>query len=1693
MQADAINQLAHAYGIESEYWDIWGKRHEVSSETKQILLEAMGIPAGDESAVAASLERLEREKWERILDPVMVIRGRPEHLTLTIRVPEHLLSTPSTWTLKEEDGAVRDGGFVPSALEIRSWGESGGGKAAECLLPIPGLPPPGYHRLEVRIGRDVPMEAMTLILAPERCYIPAGLRDRKIFGPAVQLYAIRSRRNWGIGDFTDLKTLVGISADQGAGIVGINPITLLFPENPDHASPYSPSTRLFLNFLYLDVEAVADFGESAEAQNLVQSPDFQARLAALRREELVDYRGVARAKQEVLEVLYGHFRDRHISHDTDRAKAFRTFQQRGGETLRLVCIFEAIQEHLHREDPSVWGWPVWPEEYRDPASRAVSDFAKANPDRVEFFQYLQWQADIQLDSVGRISLERWLAVGLYQDLPVGVDGAGAETWLNQDLFALGARAGAPPDDFNLLGQDWGLPPFIPHRLRNAAYTPFIATLRANMRHSGALRIDHVMILMRLFWVPPGKTPVDGAYVRYPFEDLLGILALESQRNRCLVIGEDLGTVPDELRAALSSLGVLSCRICYFEKDQEGNFKPPEGFPEGAIVSVSTHDLPTLAGYWNGRDIEVKTDLGLFPSEEIRERQIVARAEDRARLLLRLEREGLLPEGVDVQPVRVPEMTPELVTSIHRYLARTPCKILAFQFEDVIGQMDQANLPGTTDQHPNWRRKLTVELEALAEDARFLALCEALRTERGRGTQGPAGESVREPEIPRATYRIQLNRDFPFRAAAGIVPYLAELGISHCYVSPILKARPGSSHGYDIIDHASLNPEMGNREDFDHLVETLHRHGMGLILDVVPNHMGVGSDNVWWMDVLENGESSLYADFFDINWTPFKEALRGKVLLPVLEDHYGTVLEKGLLRLEFIREKGAFEIRYHEHRFPLDPSTYPDVLEYDIERLESRIGPEDLGLLELQSLIAAFSNLPGRSREKPEAVHTRNRDKEIHKLQLSRLCAANPEIERFIRENVVIFTGETGRPGSFDLLHGLLESQAYRLAYWRVATNEINYRRFFDINDLAGLRMENPRVFDETHRFVIDLAREGAIQGYRIDHPDGLFDPEGYFLRLQKTFAGKRDAMGIYLVAEKVLGESEKLPPSWPIHGTTGYDFSRSATGLFVDPGSEAAMTRIYRDFTGEALYFDEILYRSKLLIMKAALASELNVLVNELDSISESSRYTRDFTRERLRDALLEVVASFPVYRTYITKDVISEWDRRIMESAIASARKKSRAEEAEIYDFFREILLLEIPEGRGEAYRDAAAFFVGRFQQFTGPVMAKGLEDTACYRYTRLLSLNEVGSDPRRFGITAEEFHCRNRERRPHSLLTLSTHDSKRSGDVRAGICVISEIPEMWRKAVFRWKEMNARHKRIIGERPAPSANDEYLLYQTLLGAWPGRDLKAEDPAVFLERIETFMIKAVREEKLMSSWINPDPDYEEAVRAFVRAVLETDGKNPFIEDFMRFEAFVSLAGMLNSLSQTLLMLASPGVPDIYQGTEIWRRTLVDPDNRSAVDFAKRAGLLAGLREALSNPEEDILRPLVETMEDGRIKLFITAKALDFRKRHPELFQSGDYLPLSTGGDFGAHICAFARRNEDMTAVVAAPRLMGQLLVTEPEMLPLGPEFWKETWVEAPDLPNGNGLQDVFTGRKILPETDGDRKILRAWKLFSHLPVFLGT
>jgi len=825
-------------------------------------------------------------------------------------------------------------------------------------------------------------------------------------------------------------------------------------------------------------------------------------------------------------------------------------------------------------------------------------------------------------------------------------------------------------------------------------------------------------------------------------------------------------------------------------------------------------------------------------------------------------------------------------------------------------------------------------------------------------------------IPRATYRLQLNREFTFAQATAIVPYLASLGISHCYVSPCLKARPGSMHGYDIVDHKSLNPEIGSPEDFDRFVSALHEHDMGLILDIVPNHMGImGSDNAWWLDVLENGESSPYAGFFDIDWTPLKDELRGKVLVPVLHDHYGVVLESGELKLVFNPERGEFDVFYHEHRFPVDPREYPRILQHCTAKPSPEIGEGNADLLEFQSLITSFGNLPARYEVNNERIAERNRDKEINKRRLAELSARSPKISDCIREAVKKINGTPDDPTSFEELHELIKTQAFRLANWRVASDDINYRRFFDTNDLAGISVENEAVFEATHRFVLSLMADGKVDGLRIDHPDGLYNPQQYFERLD--IATRNPERGSrFVVIEKILTGDERLPDKWPVCGTTGYDFANLVNGIFVDTAAAASLDRIYRILADYEINFIELAYACRKLIMRVALASELNVLASRLTRIALSKRRTCDFTLNNLRDALTEVVASFPVYRTYVSASEVSDEDAGYIRSAIASAKWRSPAADTSIFDFVGQVLLTSIAEGQDPAYQNAVTSFAMKFQQFTGPVMAKGLEDTAFYRYNRLVSLNDVGSDLHRFGTTISEFHTANQERLrswPHTMLAGSTHDSKRSEDVRARINVLSEIPGQWKLRVREWKRFNRRHKRLINEAPAPSANDEYLLYQTLIGTWPSKPLNdANDRNAFCERIESYMLKAIREAKENTSWINRHAEYEAAVSSFVKTLLESGGQNRFLNNFLPFQQHVARIGLWNSLAQTLLKLTCPGVPDIYQGNELLDFSLVDPDNRRPVDFAAREAALT----------DAPLTTLAHSWRDGRIKQAVIAHAL---------------------------------------------------------------------------------------------------------------------
>lgn len=947
-------------------------------------------------------------------------------------------------------------------------------------------------------------------------------------------------------------------------------------------------------------------------------------------------------------------------------------------------------------------------------------------------------------------------------------------------------------------------------------------------------------------------------------------------------------------------------------------------------------------------------------------------------------------------------------------------------------------------------------------------------------------------IPRATYRLQLNRHFTLRDATALVPYFAALGVSHLYCSPYMRARPGSVHGYDVVDHNSINPEIGTPEDLEAFVAALRAHAMGHILDWVPNHVGImGADNAWWMDVLENGQASFYAEFFDIDWENLDPALAGRVLVPVLGDYYGSVLERGELLLKFEESTGSFAVYYHEHRFPLDPRCYPLILERSLESaVLAELGEEERA--DFSSLVAAFGHLPERSDLAPAALEERQRDKEAHKRRLTRLCARAPGLGEAIEGAVHALNGTPGDAASFDALHRLLENQAFRLAYWRVASDEINYRRFFDVNDLAALRMDNEAVFEATHRLVLELIAAGKVDGLRIDHPDGLYDPARYFQRLQGRVAaarhlsllGGKEALPLYLVVEKITADFEPLRADWAVHGATGYRFVNVVNGLFIDGAGRARLDRIYRTFTEERTSWDELAREAKQLVVDTSLAAELNVLAAELSRIARSRRRTRDFTRRNLRQALAEAIACFPVYRTYIAADGVAQEDRRYIEWALARARRRDTSTNPAVYDFIRSILLAEDPAG-------PARRFTMRFQQVTAPVTAKGVEDTALYRFNRLVSLNEVGGEPDRFGTSVRAFHADARHRAlswPHELLATSTHDTKRSEDVRARIDVLSEMPREWRLMLDRWKQMNRSRRRDVDGLAAPSPNDEYLLYQTLIGTLPldfaalaSVPEAAHDERVqgYVERIESYMVKAMREAKVRTSWANVDEAYEDAVRQFVRAILEPRPANLFLADLCAAVERIGRFGLLNSLSQTLCKLAAPGVPDIYQGTELWDFSLVDPDNRRPVDYEARRRLL---EELGPTPSASQARAAAESLADGRAKLLLIRRALELRRANPDLFAYGAYLPLRVAGARSANLIAFMRRRNGSVAIALAPRLYARLD---------GTDGWGDTRIELPRRIRLSSIDNVLDGATVQTRELGGRHVLAAADIFANFPVAL--
>jgi (1->4)-alpha-D-glucan 1-alpha-D-glucosylmutase len=923
--------------------------------------------------------------------------------------------------------------------------------------------------------------------------------------------------------------------------------------------------------------------------------------------------------------------------------------------------------------------------------------------------------------------------------------------------------------------------------------------------------------------------------------------------------------------------------------------------------------------------------------------------------------------------------------------------------------------------------------------------------------------MKHPRIPTSTYRLQFNRQFTFAQAREIVPYLDALGISDCYASPYFQARAESLHGYDITDHNKLNAAIGSRAEYDAWIADLHAHGMGQIVDFVPNHMGIGEPlNQWWMDVLENGPSSLYAPYFDIQWKPLKSDLQDKVLLPILGDQYGRVLERGELKVHF--DAGAFYLRYYDHEFPIAPGTYRHILELALGNL-APFKDEDF-YAEFQSIITALEYLPRRTETDPERIAERAREKEIIKRRLERRCQEAPQVQAAVTQAVAEINGTPGQPRSFDALDLLLNDQSYRLAFWRVAAEEINYRRFFDVNDLAAIRMELPEVFDATHQLLLDLIGAGAVTGLRIDHPDGLYLPKEYFEKLQSRCAAAlgiplpEDGRAIYLVVEKILSGNETLRKDWPVHGTTGYEFGKLVAGLLVDASAEQAITKTFQRFIGHSMHFGHLVYAKKRQIMRLSLANDVNILGDMLDRLSEKNRWFRDFTLDALARAVRETIACFPVYRTYVTPgQPVSDEDRAIIERAVIAAKRRNLALEESVFNFLRDILLFRFPENLDDEAREAHAHFVLKFQQSTGPIMAKGLEDTVFYIYNRLAALNEVGGEPQQFGVNLDDFHQRNLERQrdwPATLLATSTHDTKRSEDVRARMAAISEVPQLWRSALQRWRVINRRWKRNLDDTSAPDPNEEYLFYQTLLGTWPmdatGHAEKTAD-AEYISRIQAYMAKALKEAKINTSWIQPNEQWDAAVNEFVARVLDPSEKNRFLPAFLPMAEEIARLGAINSLTQVALKLTLPGVPDIYQGNEIWDFSLVDPDNRRPVDYQQRREMLDSLSGAAPGD-------LLEHWPDGRIKLFLTQRLLRFRRDNAALFAAGNYLPLTVSGPFADSCIAFLREHEGKWIAVIVPRLSSRV-----GFPPVG-EKWKETAVQLPDSISLEGAVEIFSGRK---------------------------
>jgi (1->4)-alpha-D-glucan 1-alpha-D-glucosylmutase len=907
-------------------------------------------------------------------------------------------------------------------------------------------------------------------------------------------------------------------------------------------------------------------------------------------------------------------------------------------------------------------------------------------------------------------------------------------------------------------------------------------------------------------------------------------------------------------------------------------------------------------------------------------------------------------------------------------------------------------------------------------------------------------------VPTSTYRLQFTPEFGFRDAIALIPYLDQLGVSHVYASPLLTPAPGSAHGYDVVDPASLNPELGEESDFQELLASLAGQGMGLILDIVPNHMAVNSENQWWQDVLEHGQRSHFANYFDIDW----DQAGGKVVLPTLGDHFGTILESGDLKLA-IDERG-FSINYYENRFPVDPTTYTQVLVEIRHEHRQQFGEDDSAeSAELDTLIALSRELDAGAGHQSDLNQTASGLGQ----RTWTLYRRNQEMQKSFDSVIASFNGSPGSSGSFNRLERLLDDQQYRLTFWRRASEEINYRRFFDIADLISLRIEDPDVFDAVHSLILEYAGTAGLDGFRADHVDGLYDPRQYATRLHESLDESSGGQtGYLLLFEKILTGDEHLPSDWSISGTTGYEFAHRVNAVLADPTGFEKIESYYATLTGLDEGFEPVVHANKAKVLDDLFSGQFQMLVSDLQHLALRDRLSRDISRRQLELVLREVMVLLPVYRTYVRDDGIDERDRQILQDTIDQAQQNLADVEDPIWNFVRSVFLADQSREGGS---DRIAW-VRRWQQFTGPLMAKGLEDTALYVYTPLSSLNEVGGEPE--VLSPDDFHAHNSHvaaHWPNTMLTTSTHDTKRSEDVRARISVLSELAEEWIEHFENWRSTNEPLRETVDGIAVPDANEEQLIYQTLLGSWP---LERSEVGAYRDRVKGYLIKAMREAKVHTHWIAVNEDHEQAVLRFVDQLLDGDPAGPFFRSFVAFQTRIASYGAWNSLAQLVLKLTSPGFPDIYQGQELWDYSLADPDNRRAVDYPLRQSRLNDLQSISS----DELFTFSQQWRDGRIKMLVTHRLLSDRKANPEPFMSGDYIPLQVEGDRSTHVIAFARQHGEQWAVTIVPRRTTGLV--PPDEPPVGEASWGDTRIVLPagapstwvDAVSGGAVDTANTG-----------------------------